>query len=189
MYFSLALMNKREAADFLKVSEKTIERYKSAGKLAARMIRVTGDDGKTRQVLDFKEAELERLKSELSGEKVFPIVTDGHAQTKTQTDTDGQTQLDRLNFESIESLTVGQTQTVRLISGIFERIEKAFQTQTEAADRAQKLMLTIPEAAALSGLPKSFIRQSIKEGKLKAVVISRTYRIKRQDLDSFIKEL
>ena len=182
-------MNKRDAAEFLKVSEKTIERYKSAGKLSARLIRVTGDDGKTRQVLDFKEAELERLKRELSGEKVFPIVTDGHTQTKTQTDTDGQTQLDKLNFESIESLSVGQTQTVRLISNIFERIEKAFQNQTEPADRAQKLMLTIPEAAALSGLPKSFIRQSIKDGKLKAVVISRTYRIKRQDLDSFIKEL
>ena len=182
-------MNKKQAAEFLNMSEKTVERYKSAGKLSARMIRVTGGDGKTRQVLDFKESELQRLKEELSGEKVFPIVTNGHAQTKTETDIDGQTKLDRLNFENIESLSVGQTQTVRLISGIFERIEKAFQNQTEAANRAQKLMLTIPEAAALSGLPKSFIRQSIKDGKLKAVVISRTYRIKRQDLDSFIKEL
>jgi excisionase family DNA binding protein len=182
-------MNKREAAEFLKVSEKTIERHKSAGKLSARLIRITGDDGKTRQVLDFKETELERLKRELSGEKVFPIVTNGHAQTETQTDTDRQTQLDRLNLGNIESLTHGQTQTVRLISGIFERIEAGFQQQMEAADRAQKLMLTIPEAAALSGLPKSFVRLSIKDGKLKAIVISRTYRIKRQDLDSFIKEL
>ena len=182
-------MNKREAAEFLKVSEKTIERYKSAGKLSARLIRVTGDDGKTRQVLDFKEAELERLKGELSGEKVFPIVTDGHAQTKTQTDTDGQTQLDRLNPDNIESLSVGQTQTVRLISAIFERIESGFRRQMEASDRAQKLMLTIVEAAALSGLPKSFIRQSVKDGKLKAVVISRTYRIKRQDLDIFVTDL
>ena len=182
-------MNKREAAAFLKVSEKTIERHKSAGKLSARLIRVTGDDGKTRQVLDFKEAELERLKRELSGEKVFPIITDGHAQTKTQTDTDGQTQLDSLNSATIDSLAVGQTQTVRLINGIFERIESVFQRQAEASDRAQKLMLTIAEAATLAGLPKSYVRQSIKDGKLKAIVIGRIYRIKRQDLDSFVNDL
>ena len=182
-------MNKKQAAEFLNVSEKTVERHKSAGKLPARMIRVTGDDGKTRQILDFKEADLRRLKEELSGEKVFPIVTNGHAQTKTQTDTDGQTQLDNLNSGNIDALTVGQTQTARLINGIFERMESVFQRQAEASDRAQKLMLTIAEAATLAGLPKSYVRQSIKDGKLKAVVIGRIYRIKRQDLDSFVNDL
>ena len=182
-------MNKKEAAEFLKVSEKTVERYKSAGKLSARMIRTTGDDGKARQVLDFKEAELQRLKEELSGEKLFPIITDGHAQTKTQTDTDRQTQLDRLTIANEESLILGQTQTVTVIQAIFEKIETVLDKQMQASDRAQKLMLSIPEASAISGLPKSFIRQSIKDGNLKSVVIGRTYKIKRTDLDSFVRDL
>lgn len=186
---SSAPMNKKEAAKFLKVSEKTIERHKSAGKLSARMIRVTGDDGKTRQVLDFKESELQRLKEELSGEKVFPIVTNGHAQTKTQTDIDGQTQLDRLNFANNESVIVGQTQTLDIFNAFFERIDAAFQHRKEESDRAQKLMLSIAEASAVSGLPKSYIRQSIKDGKLKAVVIGRSYKIKRQDLNNFVQGL
>lgn len=182
-------MNKKEAAQFLEVSEKTVERYKSAGKLSARMKRITGDDGKARQVLDFSESELQRIKQELSGETIFPMVTNGHPQTKTQTDTDRQTELDRLNIANEESLILGQTQTVTVIKAIFERIETVFERQIQASDRAQKLMLSIVEASAISGLPKSFIRQSIKDGKLKAVVIGRTYKIKRTDLDSFVRDL
>jgi excisionase family DNA binding protein len=182
-------MNKKEAAVFLQVSEKTIERYKSAGKLSAKMKRITGDDGKARQVLDFSETELQRFKQELSGEIIFPIITDRHAQTKTQTDTDRQTQLDRLNIANEESLIVGQTQTVTAIQAIFNQIETVFNKQMQASDRAQKLTLSIPEASIISGLPKSFIRQSIKDGNLKAVVIGRTYKIKRTDLYSFVQDL
>src|SRR5688500_4153103 len=103
-------MNKTQAAKFLGVSDKTIERYKSSGKLSARMKRIVGADGKSRQVLDFNEADLERLKRELSGQIVFPELTDGHAQTKTQTDTDRQTELDISNSASNELSIVRQTQ-------------------------------------------------------------------------------
>lgn len=175
-------MNKKEAAVFLGVSEKTIERYKASGKISARMKRIIGGDGKARQVLDFNEAELERIKRELSGEKIFPMVTDGHTQTKTQTDTDGQTAIDKLNIANTESLMFGQTQTVNVIQTIFEQIKTVLDKQMQASDRAQKLMLSIAEASAISGLPKSYIRQSIKDGKLPAVVIGRSYKIKRQDL-------
>jgi excisionase family DNA binding protein len=183
-------MNKKEAAEFLKVSEKTIERYKSAGKLSARMIRTTGDDGKTRQVLDFKDTELQKLKEELSGEIVFPMVTDGQAQTKTQTDTDRQTQLDRLNIANAESLTLGQTQTANLFEVIFKSLETISERQIETSNRFQKLMLTVDEAAAVCGLPKAFINRAIKkDATLKATKIGGRYRIKRQDLNEFINSL
>jgi predicted transcriptional regulator len=44
-------MNKRETAEYLGLSEKTVERYKASGKLSARLRRVVGGDGKTRKVL------------------------------------------------------------------------------------------------------------------------------------------
>ncbi len=57
-------MNKKEAAEFLGVSEKTVERYKSSGKLSARLKRIVGTDGKSRKVLEFNKPDLERLKNE-----------------------------------------------------------------------------------------------------------------------------
>jgi excisionase family DNA binding protein len=51
-------------------------------------------------------------------------------------------------------------------------------------------MLTVDEAAAVSGLPKAFLDRAIKKaGTLKATKIGGRYRIKRQDLDEFIKKL
>ncbi len=183
-------MNKKEAAEFLGLSEKTVERYKSSGKLSARLKRIVGADGKSRKVLDFNESDLERLKGELSGNVVFPELTDGHAQTETQTDTDRQTQLDSTNFANNELSIVGQTQTANLFEIIFKSFETISERQTEVSNRFQKLMLTVDEAAAISGLPKAFIDRAIKkDSSLKATKIGGRYRIKRQDLDEFINNL
>ncbi len=183
-------MNKKEAAEFLEVSEKTVERYKSSGKLSARMKRIVGADGKSRKVLDFNQSDLDRLKRELSGNVVFPELTDRHAQTETQTDTDRQTQIDNANFANNELSTVGQTQTANLFEVIFKSLETISERNLRASDRFQKLMLTVDEAAAVSGLPKAFLDRAIKKaGTLKATKIGGRYRIKRQDLDEFIKKL
>ena len=47
-------MNKKEAAAFLGVSEKTIERYKSAGRIAAKSKRIIGTDRRSRHIIDFE---------------------------------------------------------------------------------------------------------------------------------------
>ena len=91
-------MNKKEAANLLGLSEKTVERYKSSGKLSARMKRVVGDDGKSRKVLDFDQSDLERLKRELSGDLVFPVVI---GQTRTDQDTDRHGQTDTRKRHSL----------------------------------------------------------------------------------------
>ncbi len=183
-------MNKKEAAEFLGVSEKTVERYKSSGKLSARLKRIVGTDGKSRKVLDFNQSDLDRLKRELSGNVVFPELTDGHAQTETQTDTDRQTQLDSANFANNKLSTVGQTQTANLFEMIFKSLETISERNLRASDRFQKLMLTVDEASAVSGLPKAFLDRAIKkDGALKATKIGGRYRIKRQDLDEFINNL
>ena len=79
-------MNKQEASKFLGVSEKTLERFKSAGRISARMKRVIGTDHKSRNILDFNESDLERLKRQLDHQTVYPSITVGHDQTRTSTD-------------------------------------------------------------------------------------------------------
>jgi excisionase family DNA binding protein len=57
------------------------------------------------------------------------------------------------------------------------------------ADLAHKLMLTLPEAAALSSLSRDHLRRAIKKGALKAQIIGRGWRIKRADLDAYVSAL
>jgi excisionase family DNA binding protein len=54
---------------------------------------------------------------------------------------------------------------------------------------ADRLTLSLEEAAQLSGLPRTFIVKNIHDGKLKAVRIGRSYLVKRSDLNQFVREL
>jgi excisionase family DNA binding protein len=54
---------------------------------------------------------------------------------------------------------------------------------------ADRLTLSVEEAAHLAGLPRSFIVENIHSGKLKAIRIGRSYHVKRYELDSFVQAL
>jgi excisionase family DNA binding protein len=61
--------------------------------------------------------------------------------------------------------------------------------QKPAVAIADKPLLKLDEAAALTGLSRQFLRKSIEDGKLKGRIIGRGFRVKREDLDKFIKKL
>lgn len=54
---------------------------------------------------------------------------------------------------------------------------------------ADRLTLSLNDAVQLSGLPRSFIEQNIRSGKLKALRIGRVWYVKRAELDAFVKNL
>lgn len=54
---------------------------------------------------------------------------------------------------------------------------------------ADRLTLTLHDSVQLSGLPRSFIAQNIRAGKLKALKIGRVWYVKRSELDCFVKNL
>jgi excisionase family DNA binding protein len=54
---------------------------------------------------------------------------------------------------------------------------------------ADKLLLKLDEASALTGLSRGILRQAIKDRKLKARIIGRGWRVKRDDLDVYVKKL
>ena len=122
-------MTKREAATFLEVSVKSVERYVSAGKLNP-----TYKKGKTNNIAVFDEKEVKLLKKELSGNK-------GSGRKKSV---------------PIES----------------------------------KFTFSLEEAAALSGLPETFLLKAIRNGELKASdKRSDGWNIKRWDLEEFVRGL
>ncbi len=54
---------------------------------------------------------------------------------------------------------------------------------------SSKLLLSLHDARALTGLSTQFLRDAIKTGKLKGRIIGKGYKIKRADLDNYIKKL
>jgi excisionase family DNA binding protein len=72
---------------------------------------------------------------------------------------------------------------------------EAMQTQNEQKRKsglvgiADKPLLKLDEASALTGLSRQILRDAIKAEELKAKLIGRAYRIKRADLDDFVKNL
>jgi excisionase family DNA binding protein len=53
----------------------------------------------------------------------------------------------------------------------------------------QRLTLNIEDAASLSGLPRQFLVANVQSGKLKAIKVGRSWFVKRTDLDAFVSEL
>jgi excisionase family DNA binding protein len=49
--------------------------------------------------------------------------------------------------------------------------------------------LKLDEASLLTGLSRQILRDAIEAKKLKAKIIGRAWRIKREDLDQYLKKL
>jgi excisionase family DNA binding protein len=54
---------------------------------------------------------------------------------------------------------------------------------------SDKLLLTLPECQALTGLSRAVLRDAIEAGDLKARQMGRPWRVKRADLEAFIETL
>jgi excisionase family DNA binding protein len=68
-------------------------------------------------------------------------------------------------------------------------IEKARFEARPLAPLEAKLTLNLQEASALSGLSRGRLLDAVHSKKLKAKIIGRGWRVKRDDLDAYVKKL
>jgi hypothetical protein len=87
-------MNKKQAAKFLRVSTRAIERYVAKGKLPVRYTK----DKTGRQVAVFDESQVKKITTELE--------TLAHSQTTPKTPTDGKTNPALMQMATARSLSV-----------------------------------------------------------------------------------
>ena len=133
----------------------------------------------------FNDGELERLKKELDG--LLPEQWPGAKSLVPQ-------QMEAPLEISNEKRALAPAH----LPEIGERIVAALQALLQARHAseeaavthiAQKLMLTLSEAAILSNLSRTHLRQAIHCGKLKGKIIGRGWRIKRADLEIYVRAL
>jgi excisionase family DNA binding protein len=157
-------MDKTKAAQFLNVSTRTLQRYTTQGKIS-----VTYRHGKTGAEADYDEVELQRFKETLESTTYQPA-----------------------NGNTSQAIAPTQQQNLARIEGA-ERLAAALEAlKTTAQPRVlieNKLLLKLDEASALTGLSRATLRNAIEQKKLKAQIIGRAWRIKRNELESYIQKL
>jgi excisionase family DNA binding protein len=170
---------KREAAAATGVNERTIHRAIQAGQLPARKVPLPGGGEKVLITGETLKAWLDtRATPTLS-----PAVT---------------RQADSAAPDSRAGVT---PETVRAIAAVFfeqfgPRLLPASSDNATPDSKAtvtvpieSKPLLTLDEARALTGLSRNHLLEAFHAKKLKARVIGRAWRIKRSDLDAYLKKL
>ncbi len=155
-------VTKKEAAEFLGVTIRSIEAYAAKGKLSTAKAKGTRGD-----ITVYDEAELQKLKDE-RGQVSF---------------VERPSQTEKPNTEYLALIP----QQSSALAALIEAIQKT--TAPTTADAANKLLLKLDEASKLTGLSRAILREAIDSKKLKAKLIGRAWRIKRNDLDAYITRL
>jgi len=170
-------MNKQEAANYLGVSVRALERYVQQGKISVKY-----EKGKTRSTANFDPTELEVFKAELEQPTIKP------AFEPRQITTEQQPQTGKLTHNAGEIARFDEIGVIDKLSGIIESLLGKGDSQP-LVPIADKLLLTITEVQALTGLSREVLKDAIASGDLKAKQIGKSWRVKRSDLQEYIDKL
>ncbi len=151
-------MNKTEAAKYLNIGVRSLERYTSDKRITPARVKV-----KTGFALDYAPEDLDRLKAELEADEAAPPTVAASPATALA--------------------TVPRTSRAIVATGTQSTLRRA------VVSPEWKLLLTLDEAQALTGLSRSTLRGAIDEGGLKAAQIGRAWRIRRGDLEKYLAKL
>jgi excisionase family DNA binding protein len=163
--------NKKEAADYLGISTRALEYHVTQGHISTRKER-----GATGDVAMFDENELRRLKAQID-ERRAPrpaIIRESDESPEAQP-------------RSLARLSDAAPLT--LLHQLAVTLGEA--RKNPSVPLSDKLLLSIPEAAIVSGIPADKLRVAVKSRKLKAIksVGRGLGKVKRSDLEAYVKKL
>jgi hypothetical protein len=109
-----------------------------------------------------------------------------------------QAEYDREAVESLKTilelpdtaLTVAKTPDARLfVASFVEAMTTREESRSASVRVSEKLLLNLNDCKLLTGLSEQNLREAIKSENLKAKIIGRGWKIKKQDLDDFVNNL
>jgi hypothetical protein len=149
-------MNKKEAAEFLGISIRQVEKYAHDGKFGEyKLIR-----GRTGKQADYDREAVEKLKHLLESRD-----------------------------EPVTSLATKSIEARLFVASLVEAMTSREESRSASVRVSEKLLLTVKDCQLLTGLSEQAIRDAIRDETLKARVIGRGYKVKRQDLNLFVDAL
>jgi excisionase family DNA binding protein len=162
-------MNKEQAANYIGASVRTLQRLTGAGKIPVSYERGhKGDEAR------YSQSDLDAY---LQSQKPVALMRPDTAATSGTTDATTQA----MSLVTTGGAASGMATGAALI--------EAFAQMSAPVRVSEKFTLSLVEAAQLSGLSRGHLRLAIEEKKLKARIIGRGWRVKREDLEAYIKKL
>jgi excisionase family DNA binding protein len=168
------MLTKKEAAEYLGVSTRTLERYVKTGKLSVRY-----EDSPNGEIALFDSDELDQFSDDKQTPRIKPASMDSDLAMTTS---------DMVPSRGVGGLLAPfQELTERLILALSERNEAS--NQMTPAMLQGKLLFTLAEAQIMTGLSREILIEAIKDGRLPSQIMGKGYRIKTKDLESFVDNL
>ena len=169
------MLNKQQAAEFLGVNVRTLERYTQEGKIGSRY-----EKGKTRSVVVYDEEELRAFKAAQETKTYKPSVD----HTSTNPDRDEAALSKRVEVSQLHLF-----EGLNHLADVLKVLREEPSPLRLTVPIHHKLTLSLTEASALSGISRQRLRAAIKDGTLTAQIIGRGYRVKRTDLEDYVDSL
>jgi excisionase family DNA binding protein len=167
-------MNKEQAAAALGITVRTLQRHMAAHRIGFAMRKTaTGEEA------TFSAEEVARFKAQRD------------ALTETVTPAANVSEVVRAPAQALERQPGAEGMAI-LVSAIKDALQGEYAARKgqagadSIADLSHKLMLSLPEAARLSGLSANHLREAIHEGKLKAKIVGRGWKVKPDELRAYV---
>ncbi len=158
-------MDRKTVALTLGCSEKTVSRYVASGRLP---------DVRKNGALDINEADVQRLKAQLE----TPVLTAREVETgrdiSALVPVPKRREVNSSNALAVLGRNAGHAETRR---------DRPF------VPTSDKLLLSLEEAAALTGLSAARLRAAIGEEKLVARKVGRAWKMRRGDVERFVDSI
>jgi excisionase family DNA binding protein len=177
-------MNKVDAAAYLGVSVRALERYSQQNK-----INVTYVKGKTKPTPVYDEDELRRFKAELEGRLAHRPAVEREIPPNPSTGGNSLARFGEISGAEQWLSLIVEKSVAAAVDASEQREQNRSARAPSVSDIAAKIILTLAEASALTNLSRNHLRQAIEEKKLRARIIGRGWRVKRDDLDAYVKKL
>jgi excisionase family DNA binding protein len=185
------VLDKKQAAEYLGVTTRTLERHAKEGKLSVRY-----ENSQFGEVALFDPEELEALKEGKQTTRIKPAVEPERSdqpapKPQNQIVRTPQTQLELANPQQPEA-NFSITALIAPLGALFNNLTRAIDNHSSrvtATELRSKLLLTLDEAQIVTGLSREILLDAIKNGELPSKIMGKAYRIKTQDLEQYIQEL
>jgi excisionase family DNA binding protein len=187
------MLDKKQAAEYLGVTTRTLERHAKEGKLSVRY-----EQSQFGEIAMFDPEELEnfregkqisRIKPTIEPERTEPI--DRPPNSQSQIARSPQTPTELFNPQQSET-TFGIAALMAPLGALFGNLTRAIDnhgSRVSTTELRSKLLLTLDEAQAITGLSRDLLQEAIKNGELPSKMMGKAYRIKTQDLERYIADL
>ncbi len=165
-------MNKKDAAEFLGVSVRAVERYTQQGKLS-----VTYTKGRTRPVAEYRQDELDALRAEINANLYHQRPAHEKPNPANSEQAGGLVAISPAH--ALQRAASPQT-----IEALGQAIADALQ-----GSQAPKMLLSLTDAAEVSGLSASHLLDAIHDGRLDGRKIGRGFKVRPSDLQEYAKRV